>query len=232
MKPILCNTEVVKNILAGRQTQDRRPLILAKSIDPEYSDAVWELAKKPESYNDNDFAFVDMAHPTESYPFLVTSSRKPGDILYVRETFRIIGQSNNGFKLQLEIQYKDMSRRWFMVDIETFTKYTCDSGWGPNAKWRPCIHMPKWAARIFLKVTGVRVERVRDISRDDAIAEGIYWQNRFGSWPYYGKELAKYVKTPMESFMYLWDSLYPGSWESNDWVWVTEFEMCEKPCKA
>jgi hypothetical protein len=91
---------------------------------------------------------------------------------------------------------------------ELFSK---DAHWN----WRPSIHMPKEAARIFLKVTGVRLERLQEIRYPDVYAEGI--NEEYGS---------------LTDFVELWDSISDKrgfGWESNPWVWVIEFERCEKP---
>lgn len=105
-----------------------------------------------------------------------------------------------------------------------------DRGFG----WRPSIHMPRWASRITLEITGVRVERLQDISEADAKAEGItvlplqnvddpsaWWQSSPGE---------NQARTPIASFRNLWDSINAKrgySWESNPWVWVIEFKHLE-----
>lgn len=110
-----------------------------------------------------------------------------------------------------------------------------------GAKWRPSIHMPKVAARLFLKVTYVRVERLQDITEDDAIAEG------FEGYPcdHIGRELSAvcgygctdcintgWLEPPWVDFMFTWDKLNAKrgfGWETNPWVWVIRFERVEKP---
>ena len=128
---------------------------------------------------------------------------EPDDILYVRETWK---KAPNGY-----YYYED----WQRNDIADVTK------------WKPSIHMPKEAARIWLKVTNVRVERLREISAESALAEGAN----------------KYIHTNGEldenmtitSFIGIWNSTIKKSdldrygWDANPWVWVIEFERCEKP---
>ena len=114
---------------------------------------------------------------------------------------------------------------------------------GIAVKWRPSIHMPKEAARIFLRVTKVSVKRVQDISDSDAIDEGML--------SYHGWETPEYLAavektkrdgtepplgfTPRERFAHIWDSLRKPAdlkqygWDANPWVWVISFEHCEKP---
>lgn len=78
-------------------------------------------------------------------------------------------------------------------------------------KWRPSIHMPRWASRITLEVTGVRVERLQDISEADALAEGVTFDPLMHT-------------NPREAYMHLWNAINgPGSWYANPWVWVVEF---------
>jgi hypothetical protein len=81
------------------------------------------------------------------------------------------------------------------------------------SQWKPSIHMPRWASRITLEVVSVRVERLQDISRVDAIAEGCCDPDS---------------STPKLAFEMLWQSINgPGSWEANPWVWVVEFKRIE-----
>lgn len=128
---------------------------------------------------------------------------QPGDILYVRETWK---KAPNGY-----YYYED----WQRDDIADVTK------------WKPSIHMPKEAARIWLKVMNVRVERLQEISAESALAEGA----------------DKYIHTnggldenmTITSFIGIWNSTIKKSdidrygWDANPWVWVIEFERCEKP---
>lgn len=94
-----------------------------------------------------------------------------------------------------------------------------------NAPWRPSIHMPRWACRLVLEVTAVRVERLQDISQADAIAEGI---ERYAANPSYWRDYGNptgVMAAASSSYMSLWDSINgAGSWDANPWVWVIEFK--------
>ena len=110
--------------------------------------------------------------------------------------------------------------------------------WEPGkspCRWRPSIHMPRWASRITLEIVSVRVERLQDISEEDAIAEGVYCENVIVS-SYYGHhEVGEYLyffhggpdegfESAVDAYAALWDSINgEGSWEKNPWVWVIEF---------
>lgn len=149
---------------------------------------------------------------------------QPGDRLWVRETwaaaesplvehtfFRADGEGQHGFQGPL-------------------------SYWKRQDKWKPSIHMPRWASRINLEVTGVRVERLNDIGAADAIAEGI---EVFADGLYrdYSEPLAASVKDDpragmcfeaVESYRTLWESINgTGSWDLNPWVRVVEFKRLE-----
>lgn len=86
-------------------------------------------------------------------------------------------------------------------------------------KWIPSIHMPRWASRIDLEITGVRVERLQDIGEVDAVAEGVDFNRNPSAVSLPGANIAR------KSFRSLWESINgPGSWEANQWVWVIEFK--------
>lgn len=132
-----------------------------------------------------------------------------GDILWVRETSVFL------------------HNQW-IYKAENLSEMKLFSG------WKPSIFMPKEAARIFLKVTNVRVERLQDISEVDAIAEGVIQHSDYGSTGYihYGRrEEALTDIDAVWSFQTLWDSINAKKhpWESNPWVWVYDFERIEKP---
>lgn len=190
IKPILFNTEMVRAILDGRKTCTRR---IVKDDIPD--DAVWGYtAFTPKGYISCRGTFAD-GYGEKFFKLPC----EPGDILYVRETWK---KAPNGY-----YYYED----WQRNDIADVTK------------WHPSIHMPKEAARIWLKVTDVRVERLQEISGEDLIREGI---DLFQS---------NYVRVAFDEFENIWNSTIKKSdldrygWNANPWVWVIEFERCEKP---
>ncbi|WP_395490861.1 morphogenetic protein [Cedecea davisae] len=101
--------------------------------------------------------------------------------------------------------------------------YAADGNW-PYGKWTPSIHMPRWASRITLEITGVRAERLNDISQEDAQAEGMEltgWRPTYSD-PDSGGD----YETPYDNFAALWESIYgEESWQANPWVWVIEFRV-------
>jgi hypothetical protein len=125
-----------------------------------------------------------------------------GDILYVRETWRY-----------------DKTRIMYKANY-SLSEIFYKNGKTVNIKWRPSIHMPKEAARIFLKITDVRVERVQYINgqghHDDVLKEGITVQLSELDCGY----------TPSHKFRDIWQNLY-GDWDANPWVWVYEFEVVQ-----
>lgn len=132
---------------------------------------------------------------------------QPGDILYVRETW--------------------CDDRQF-THASTVGRYFYKASENGKFKWKPSIHMPKEIARIWLKVTSVRVERLQEITEDEAKAEGANFKN--------GKNVGfeeKMNRTAIERFEEIWNSTIKKSeldkygWSANPWVWVIEFERCE-----
>lgn len=158
-----------------------------------------------------------MEHPEVEDAWLIKKlcrpPYEPGDILYVRETW------GEGYAEGTYIYKADDK----LAELPTFKKTS-------KILYHPSIHMPKEAARIWLKVTGVRVERLQDITDDGAKAEGANWKN--------GKNVGweeKMRRTAVERFAEIWDStikkydLDSYGWAASPWVWVIEFERCEKP---
>lgn len=237
MKAILFNTEMAQAILAGRKTQTRRP------IKPRYKDdecgfnvctnkATGE--QWVEKMDEDEGGFNDTRYVNPLY--------KKGDILYVRETWQEVFETEydstaEGYCVDIRkriVNFDDipktcmgLSTDWSCAAMTPRNKYyvykACDIKYadGNNLHWRPSIHMPKEAARIFLKVTGVRVERAQDICgqghHDDASKEGIEVSEANVECGY----------TAIHKFRDTWDSIY-GNWAENPWVWVVEFERCEK----
>lgn len=193
IKPILFNTEMVRAILDRRKTCTRRVIKL-----PENMDGI-PVGKGGDSSNPLGFM----------YPGCIKRPQyQPGDILYVRETWK---KAPNGY-----YYYED----WKRNDIADVTK------------WKPSIRMPKEAARIWLKVTDVRVERLQDITEEGAKKEGAIDNRGFIHSP--NNEYDN-VHTAREHFVKIWNNTIKKSnldrygWDASPWVWVIEFERCEKP---
>jgi hypothetical protein len=155
---------------------------------------------------------------------------KPEDVLWVRETWKpkYVKGGLDGFRLQ----YPQVYPWFYSADGES------ENGYG---SWKPSIHMPKEACRIFLKVTDVRVERLHDISEEDALSEGvkrdeilhhIRYKDYYSDAKGYGHPEYDFptVPTATESFISLWMKINgEESWGVNPWVWVVSFERIERP---
>lgn len=262
MKPILFNTEMVKAIMDGRKTVTRRIADINTDITcndgTTNHDFVLDDFSKgtPTGFVCRKCGF-GVAPPHSRVPCGSSLFRPrywPGDILYVRETWQ---------KYHVRRPQKAVP-----VDFkETQYLYRADGEVGNTDgspfKWRPSIHMPKEAARIFLRVKRVSVERLQEITADQVAAEGIDSAVPCDD----AEELCNYCPLPDEAkgvhcyggapamcegkccpdateiweedfigeFAELWDStikpadLPTYGWEANPWVWVIEFERCEKP---
>ena len=205
IKPILFNTEMVRAILDGRKTCTRR---VAKNvpdhihrIEPVYENGRFQFDCFYSSYVVALDAYADFCMPCLP-PY------QQGDILYVRETW------------SHPIVPSDKNRYVYRADE------VAEDGFKNEAHiWHPSIHMPKEAARIWMKVTDVRVERLQGIDGKGCVKEGIE------------EEPLKDVREEFVKGMYhdLWDSTIKKSdidrygWDANPWVWVIEFERCDKP---
>ena len=138
---------------------------------------------------------------------------KVGDLLYVRETWN---ENDNKF--------------YFRASPDTLPRFIKNGISDGDFKfedciWKPSIHMPKTAARIWLKITNVRVERLKDISKEDAVCEGVFEIEKDEAYKDYMKESGSYAG-PIGSFFSLWESINGlDSLLANPWVWVVEFEV-------
>lgn len=204
-RPILFSGAMVRAILDGRKTQTRR---VVKPQPPHWQDLM-------------------MMSPPYG---------QSGDRLWVRETWRPGSWRDDG---RVAIDYaasRELTNTpWLYPDNfeDLWPKWTDEllragsvpdangiHHWAPGQaplRWRPSIHMPRWACRILLEITDVRVELLKAISRADATAEGAHGGH--GSIPGYG-----YNSTPIEHFQHIWETINGvGSWDANPWVWVIEF---------
>ena len=197
-RPILFSAPMVRALLAGTKTQTRRVLKQAKgpSLSVGIPDETPGEAELSWLYGDGPGYDVH-----ESIKLVPCPYGQPGDRLWVREAWRAVWSSDNEPPRSFDSSY----RFWYEADAPL------EDGYG---KLRPSIHMPRIASRITLEVTGVRVERLRDISEADAMAEGAPWAACCA--PQEGSHKA--------GFAALWESINgPGSWDANPWVWVVSF---------
>lgn len=247
-RPVLFSAPMVRAILAGTKTQTRRVM----KIQPEGGQrplSEWSRGLAASCHDHNpDQAKLD-AHSARLegrvFPFTTNSGSlvsypcpygHPGDRLWVRETWKVMLHSpgyDNGLQESggedsepgvATVAYDaggEMLTVDFLEEIEDEQAARACKG-----KWKPSIHMPRWASRILLEITGVRVERLQDISTEDCIAEGIVRTPLV--------HLVTYVVpgTPIEklgaraAYQSLWESINgPGSWDANPWVWVVEFRI-------
>lgn len=203
IKPILFNSEMVRAILDGRKDATRK---IVKGFIPD--DAVWGYtAFTPKGYISCRGTFAD-GYGEKFFKLPC----EPGDILYVRETWK---KALNGYYYY---------EAWQRNDIADVTK------------WKPSIRMPKEAARIWLKVTNARVERLQEITDEQAKREGIQYDECPTGFTWKQEtDMHNCYTTPIGAMQALWNSTIKKSdldgygWDANPWVWTIEFERCEKP---
>lgn len=222
IKPILFSTPMVQAILEGRKAQTRRVFNPQPPTDASFIDLYDKMVVTAIDHHGNEYPKdVEGLYSTFEHDGLpqfpvFKAAYMPGDILWVRETWRMGDFSFIDGDWSASVQYKDGA---IGARLHNLTE---DERLG----WRPSIHMPKAAARIFLRVTDVRAERLNEISEEDAIREGCARGDR------YAGERSTPAQTAKQSFMWLWNMLNDKrgySWCSNAWVWVYTFESCEKP---
>ena len=198
--PILFNTEMVRANLEGRKSCTRR---IVKGFIP--NDAKWGYtAFTPKGCISCRGTFAD-GYGEKFFKLPC----EPRDILYVRETWCALPVNEAG-------HIRGHSVYYYKADGDLRPE-----GW--RGKWKPSIHMPKEAARIWLKVTNVRVERLQEMWASDVSKEGIFFTK------------PTTADGMLQAFADLWNSTIKKSdidrygWDANPWVWVIEFERCEKP---
>lgn len=201
---MIFNAEMVNAILSGRKTQTRRPVKpqpeLTERSGFSWNGAVFGSGSDDRETNRN-FAHVKC-------PF-----GKPGDRIWVRETWSEAGASAPYLTL-----YRANYPEHVPAHYENIPPVN-------EIHWTPSIHMPRWASRITLEITDARVERLNNISYDDAISEGIKQE-----WTCIdpGLGLCAHKNDVQDDYETLWKSIYgEESWAANPWVWVIEFKRVE-----
>lgn len=198
---MLFSGEMVQAILDERKTQTRR---LARDCRIDSNGNAWQ-------------GKWNFGQDVWGKPH-VNRWKKPcnvGDHIYVRETWGVLNDKHHRYCYLVDSQYPQGRSRQQLV----------------GNRWRPSIHMPKAAARIWLEVTAVRTEQLQDISETDAIAEGIDMESEFASLCIdletapYSNDLVR-NSAAITVFKKLWESTC-GSWDANPWVWAISFKRIE-----
>lgn len=241
-RPILFSAPMVNAILSGTKTQTRRvikpqPLqsdgeIYSGHINgPElYEPAGYnkhgKMIPMPEIYG----IYDDDGEWGIKFPY-----GKVGDQLWVRETHSL-GTDSTGLNICAS-HLSDVPKNYMFGNSRIFHPQAPkgSDSWCLLWKRRPSIFMPRWASRIQLEITGVRVERLNDCSETDALAEGItgphsgkpsgdpWWPNFDKA---YSESMAPGCGSAVESYQSLWETINgAGSWDANPWVWVIEFRV-------
>ncbi len=232
MKPILFSDEMVRSILDGRKTQTRRP------VKPQPKTLICDNEEK---------TIVSIIPPSSECPF-----GQVGDRLWVKETFCLENQVegdqpppfNDGRPTLYLMDSIECAKEDAEIWIQPHYRATDptpelsyeDTDGEPTVKWKPSIHMPRWASRITLEIVDVRIERVQEITEEEAIEEGarefpdlpsIYPYNQDPRWSMEDpKTTLACLGSPRWAFANLWEKMYANKgfgWYENPWVWVITF---------
>ncbi|NNB67620.1 hypothetical protein [Pseudomonas fluorescens] len=223
-RPILFSAPMVRAILEGRKTVTRRVCKPQPSANAHTTcasgnpmGAWWETGKD----------------------IIRCPYGKPGERLWVRETWSDVNlQGAPGIAYRADGDVRDLMEDASFLDEDGafnyddprskpyhFACWSEDLLGGKEGRWRPSIHIPRWASRILVEITAVRVERLQDISEDQAKSEGVrlYTDHaELGEW-WHVDGIDTYSADPRKSFELLWSSV-GGDWVANPWVWVVEFK--------
>lgn len=213
-RPILFSAPMVRALLAGTKTQTRR------ALKPQPSEFVGGPGV---TLRDGSPApLIALDDSVEPYGREIACPYgQPGDRLWVRESF---------MPVPLEAAPSTSQTHWSIAYAAGgITELLAPSNYNPTLydyeRWTPSIHMPRWASRITLEITSVRVERLQEISIEDAKAEGAWGPDDSivqKVADYFGTDI--FSANPRKAFQMLWESINgPDSWAANPWVWAIEF---------
>ncbi len=216
-RPILFSAPMVRAILEGRKTVTRRALNAQSLKNIDYGVQLGECHELP---SEGPLHPNSIGYYTDFCPF-----GQPGDRLWVREAFGLQVRNYGGGTGE-HIVYRATNP----------DAIYCKSAEGQEypVKWKPSIHMPRHSSRILLEITAVRVERLQDISGDQAVSEGLIWRGQESGKAFYSHAERKYPPgahqqfgisgvDAVSAFRNLWNSV-GGDWDANPWVWVVEFK--------
>jgi len=238
-RPILFNSAMVRAILEGRKTVTRRPVkgLQIPNEDPSKGETRhrWSaVGQCHPRYGFCVFGETEEECAMELAEFGACPHGRPGDRLWVREAWQ--GPLVDDDEMRADPSWwKDMSPYQNTAHCSyrasgDSCEFTDPDG-NMQCRWKPSIHMPRWASRILLEITAVRVERLHDISEDQAVAEGVERPENIRDvdvWDGAERELFNAMNQPRDRFKRLWADINGAeSWDANPWVWVVEFKRVE-----
>lgn len=225
-KPILFSTPMIRALLSGKKTQTRRIMKPQMEYGDQCGFPSWYFPSGRES---------GILYPNGKEEILLKCPYgQPGSRLWVRETFAIVPRT--AYARSIDVQQVIRKDDPYNHDAAVFR---ADWDLSPPGRWRASIHMPRWASRIILEITDIRVERLQDISEEDAVAEGLTAitkdngrtvkygiPDRDGlpgtdntGWPW-----TRWTIDPRIAYMRLWEDINGlGSWNINPFVWCLTF---------
>lgn len=231
-RPVLFSAPMVRAILDGTKTQTRRimkPQLEIVNVEGLFQS--WALPMKGNRH---------LLYPNAKQQVLDKCPYgKPGDRLWVRESWQCLLEAHN-----CKVGYAATPDNWKNIDLEMLTQEQDEQAWhwAKKVGCAPSIHMPRWASRILLEILGVRVERLNDISEQDAKAEGLKAISKDGETIKYGIpdrdglpgnddlgwSWTDWKSSPVKAYSQLWERINGnGSWDENPWVWVVDFKRIE-----
>ena len=236
-RPILYSGEMVRALLSGRKTQTRRPVTVPR----------WKANGRPVRdvpfspyYEETDGVLYAMDQYGDYHESEEWGPYRAGDVAWVRETWGV-GNWNPIDRVDIAITYRaDGAAGWLgprcplsREEIDAFAERWGRPSW-KRSKWKPSIHMPRWACRLTHRVLSCRAERLQCITEADAIAEGVEQMDpmhpgapRSPLW-YVSREPLEVCSSARDAFAFRWNVIYGGderySWQANPWVWRIESE--------
>lgn len=239
-RPILFSAPMVRAILDGRKTVTRRPVKGCQIPVEDTSVAAGErhrwmaIAQRDPRYGFGVFGATEAECAKELEEFAPCPYGRRGERLWVRETT----EADEGRSDTVVLSRYAADRAPVRCAGSEDPEYNGSvAHWDYPRRSRPSIHMPRWACRILLEITDVRVERLQDISEEQAVAEGLIWQGQENGKTFYSHAERKYPPgahqqfgisgvDAVSAFRNLWNSV-GGEWDANPWVWVVEFKRVQ-----
>lgn len=211
-RPILMSAPMVRALLDGRKTQTRRAL----------KSQPFDILPMDGKHAGREWVLLEQREPEPKGKVIRCRFGIPGDLLWCRETHAVVGNVDPGWVIYRASGYDAECKR------HGFDHPPSES----EIAWKPSIHMYRWASRLTLRLTDVGVERLQDISKADAIAEGLSVRgNRDGGGAplrLYHVDDEHHCVDPRMTYSRLWESINgPESWDANPWCWTLTFDVIQ-----